>query len=72
MKEKLVTIRHPELDTESQVMAESVPIWVEQGWEVLGPTFPQTQEIDEDMPGEEPGTVFDLDENEPSQASEKE
>jgi hypothetical protein len=70
VKEKLVTIRHPELDVESQVMEESVPVWVEQGWEVVGRTFP---EMTEDVAGEELQDVFDFSEDDdPSEASEKE
>lgn len=70
MKEHLVTIRHPELDVESQVMEESVPVWVENGWEVVGRTFPL---MTEDVAGEELPVVLDFNEdNEPSEASEKE
>lgn len=74
MKEKFVTIRHPELDAESVVLAESVSAWVEQGWEEVGPTYPHALEESEDLvDGDAEPSVFDFNqEDEPSVASEKE
>jgi hypothetical protein len=70
VKERLVTIRHPELDVESQVMAESVSVWEELGWELVGPVFP---DMTEEVAGEEDQPVFDFNQDdEPSEASEKE
>jgi len=73
VREHLITIRHPELDVESQVMDESVQTWVDLGWEVVGPTFPQAREDYVDVAGEDLQNVFDFSEDdEPSEASEKE
>ena len=48
MKENFVTIRHPELGVESRVLKESVPVWVENGWELV------------DLGGDETPGVFQL------------
>lgn len=64
MKERFVTIRHPQMGVESRVQKSTVRVWVKKGWVLAD---------GDQVPGSDDQIVFDFDKtDEPSPASEKE
>ena len=69
-KQDQIVIRHPELG-ESVIMKSSLKVWELKGWTAV--SSQNVEETSEEVAGEDHNLMFDFNQdNEPSEASEKE